>query len=56
MYRLNPCSDECEWSQVEEGIVPGGGTALLYSSLCIDKLIASDAGKNFDQKHGMQVA
>lgn len=40
---------------VEEGIVPGGGTALLYSSLCIDKLIASDAGKNFDQKHGMQV-
>merc|ERR1711968_210338 len=26
---------------VEEGIVPGGGTALLYGSLCIDNLIAN---------------
>eukprot|EP01126_Amoeba_proteus_P019502 TRINITY_DN2006_c0_g1_i2.p2 TRINITY_DN2006_c0_g1~~TRINITY_DN2006_c0_g1_i2.p2 ORF type:complete len:149 (-),score=53.21 TRINITY_DN2006_c0_g1_i2:332-778(-) len=31
---------------IEEGIVPGGGTALLYASLVLDKV----KGENFDQK------
>ena len=33
---------------VEEGIVAGGGTALLYSSKALDEI----ATANFDQKHG----
>ncbi|KAH7299153.1 hypothetical protein KP509_25G075100 [Ceratopteris richardii] len=36
---------------VEEGIVPGGGVALLYASRALDKLKAD----NFDQKIGIQV-
>lgn len=36
---------------VEEGIVPGGGTALLYSTLAIDTSVA----QNFDQEHGMKI-
>ncbi|KAI5083448.1 hypothetical protein GOP47_0003191, partial [Adiantum capillus-veneris] len=36
---------------VEEGIVPGGGVALLYASKCLEKLKAD----NFDQKTGIQV-
>ncbi|CAK7349465.1 unnamed protein product [Dovyalis caffra] len=36
---------------VEEGIVPGGGVALLYASKELDKLHTS----NFDQKIGVQI-
>ncbi|KAJ9700910.1 hypothetical protein PVL29_006303 [Vitis rotundifolia] len=36
---------------VEEGIVPGGGVALLYASKELDKLPTS----NFDQKIGVQI-
>ncbi|KAK7354979.1 hypothetical protein VNO80_14224 [Phaseolus coccineus] len=36
---------------VEEGIVPGGGVALLYASKELDKLQTS----NFDQKIGVQI-
>eukprot|EP00741_Cyanophora_paradoxa_P008248 tig00001269_g7978.t1 len=36
---------------VEEGIVPGGGTALLYSTLKLKDI----ATPNFDQKHGVQI-
>ncbi|XP_034228829.1 chaperonin CPN60-2, mitochondrial isoform X2 [Prunus dulcis] len=36
---------------VEEGIVPGGGAALLYASKELDKL----ATANFDQKIGVQI-
>ncbi|MCO5595900.1 hypothetical protein L7F22_049951 [Adiantum nelumboides] len=36
---------------VEEGIVPGGGVALLYASKALDKLKPD----NFDQKIGIQV-
>lgn len=36
---------------VEEGIVPGGGVALLYASKELDKLHVS----NFDQKIGVQI-
>lgn len=36
---------------VEEGIVPGGGVALLYASKVLDKLKPA----NFDQKIGIQV-
>jgi chaperonin GroEL len=36
---------------VEEGIVPGGGTALLYSTLALDM----NAAENFDQQHGMKI-
>ncbi|EPS57724.1 hypothetical protein M569_17093, partial [Genlisea aurea] len=36
---------------VEEGIVPGGGVALLYASKELDKL----ATANFDQKIGVQI-
>jgi len=36
---------------VEEGIVPGGGVALLYASRDLDKLSTT----NFDQKVGVQI-
>jgi chaperonin GroEL len=36
---------------VEEGIVPGGGTALLYASRVLDDL----AGKNDDQTRGIDI-
>ncbi|KAH7331216.1 hypothetical protein KP509_20G020600 [Ceratopteris richardii] len=36
---------------VEEGIVPGGGVALLYASKVLDKLKPA----NFDQKIGIQI-
>ncbi|GLU08780.1 hypothetical protein SLE2022_256700 [Rubroshorea leprosula] len=36
---------------VEEGIVPGGGVALLYASKELDKLLTD----NFDQKIGVQI-
>ncbi|KAK4356911.1 hypothetical protein RND71_022521 [Anisodus tanguticus] len=36
---------------VEEGIVPGGGVALLYAAKELDKLTTS----NFDQKIGVQI-
>uniref|UniRef100_A0A452YCB6 Chaperonin CPN60-2, mitochondrial n=1 Tax=Aegilops tauschii subsp. strangulata TaxID=200361 RepID=A0A452YCB6_AEGTS len=36
---------------VEEGIVPGGGVALLYASKALDKLQTA----NFDQKIGVQI-
>ncbi|KQK23701.1 chaperonin CPN60-1, mitochondrial [Brachypodium distachyon] len=36
---------------VEEGIVPGGGVALLYASRDLDKLQTA----NFDQKIGVQI-
>lgn len=36
---------------VDEGIVPGGGVALLYASKALEKLKAD----NFDQKIGIQV-
>ena len=37
---------------VEEGIVPGGGKALLYASTCLDELMA--ATENMDQRIGIQ--
>ncbi|HEX6958697.1 MAG TPA: chaperonin GroEL [Ferrovibrio sp.] len=36
---------------VEEGIVPGGGTALLYATRAIDKVRC----ENGDQKHGVEI-
>ena len=36
---------------VEEGIVPGGGVALLYASKELEKLSTA----NFDQKIGVQI-
>uniref|UniRef100_A0ACD5TPI2 Uncharacterized protein n=2 Tax=Avena sativa TaxID=4498 RepID=A0ACD5TPI2_AVESA len=36
---------------VEEGIVPGGGVALLYASKALDKLQTA----NFDQRIGVQI-
>jgi len=36
---------------VEEGIVPGGGTALLYASLSLEKL----TGENEDQQAGINI-
>eukprot|EP01125_Pyxidicula_operculata_P012526 TRINITY_DN4116_c0_g1_i1.p1 TRINITY_DN4116_c0_g1~~TRINITY_DN4116_c0_g1_i1.p1 ORF type:complete len:560 (-),score=207.50 TRINITY_DN4116_c0_g1_i1:136-1815(-) len=36
---------------VEEGIVPGGGSALLYASLALNDL----KGDNFDQNVGIQI-
>ena len=36
---------------VEEGIVPGGGTALLYATKGLEDL----EGENFDQKVGIQI-
>jgi len=36
---------------VEEGIVPGGGTALLYATRAIDKVRC----ENSDQKHGVEI-
>jgi len=38
---------------VEEGIVAGGGTALLYASKGLDSLAAQTS--NFDQKHGIEI-
>ncbi|KAJ7972549.1 Chaperonin CPN60-like 2, mitochondrial [Quillaja saponaria] len=38
-------------ASVEEGIVPGGGVALLYASKELDKLQTT----NFDQKIGVQI-
>ncbi len=35
----------------EEGIVPGGGAALLYAKRSLDNL----KGANFDQKHGIDI-
>lgn len=44
----------CTQAAVEEGIVPGGGSALLHASKTLDelKLKLSD---NFDQKVGVQI-
>lgn len=36
---------------MEEGIVPGGGVALLYASKELEKLPTA----NFDQKIGVQI-
>ena len=36
---------------VEEGVVPGGGTALLYATKCLAKL----EGENADQKVGVDI-
>ena len=36
---------------VEEGIVPGGGTALLYATRAIEKVKV----ENSDQKHGVEI-
>src|ERR1700712_1863532 len=36
---------------VEEGIVPGGGTALLYATKCLNKLVAV----NDDQRFGIEI-
>jgi chaperonin GroEL len=36
---------------VEEGIVPGGGTALLYASRALEGL----TGENTDQTHGIEI-
>ncbi|CAJ1957677.1 unnamed protein product [Cylindrotheca closterium] len=38
---------------VEEGIVPGGGKALLYCSTLLDEV--ADGAKNMDQKIGVQI-
>ena len=38
---------------VEEGIVPGGGTALLYSTKSLDSV--KDGLENFDQKVGVDI-
>jgi len=35
----------------EEGVVPGGGTALLYASRALDSL----KGANFDQDIGIKI-
>lgn len=39
---------------VEEGIVPGGGKALLYCSTLLDEVAEKEA-KNMDQKIGVQI-
>lgn len=39
---------------VEEGIVPGGGKALLYCSTLLDE-VAENETKNMDQKIGVQI-
>lgn len=39
---------------VEEGIVPGGGKALLYCSTLLDE-VAENEAKNMDQKIGVQI-
>jgi len=39
---------------VEEGIVPGGGKALLYCSTLLDD-VAENEAKNMDQKIGVQI-
>merc|ERR1712070_370405 len=38
---------------VEEGIVPGGGKALLYCSTLLDEV--AEGAKNMDQKIGVQI-
>ena len=40
---------------VAEGIVSGGGTALLYASTQLKSLYANDADMPFDQKIGIQI-
>jgi chaperonin GroEL len=36
---------------VDAGIVPGGGTALLYASMCLDGMKM----ENFDQEVGVKI-
>jgi chaperonin GroEL len=38
-----------------EGIVPGGGTALLYASRSLEQLKNETKAKNFDQGQGIQI-
>lgn len=40
---------------VEEGILPGGGTALLKASLSLAPLMAADSPLNFDQRLGVSI-
>jgi chaperonin GroEL len=40
---------------VAEGIVPGGGAALLYASQSLEELKRSIKSKNFDQGQGVQI-
>jgi chaperonin GroEL len=40
---------------VSEGIVPGGGSALLYASRSLEKLKLETKAKNFDQGIGVQI-
>ncbi len=40
---------------VEEGILPGGGTALLKASLSLASLTAADSPLNFDQRLGVSI-
>merc|ERR1712195_319018 len=40
---------------VEEGIVPGGGSALLHASKALDALEASDECINEDQRVGVRI-
>src|SRR3546814_13397946 len=44
-------SDVCSSDLVEEGIVPGGGTALLYATRALDGL----KGANDDQTRGIDI-
>jgi chaperonin GroEL len=40
---------------VEEGILPGGGTALLKASLSLSSLTTTDSLLNFDQRLGVSI-
>jgi chaperonin GroEL len=40
---------------VSEGIVPGGGSALLYAAHSLQKLMETVKSKNFDQGQGIQI-
>jgi len=40
---------------VAEGIVPGGGAALLYASKSLDQLKKTTKAQNFDQGQGIQI-
>ncbi len=40
---------------VAEGIVPGGGAALLYASRSLEELKVTTKAKNFDQGQGIQI-
>jgi len=40
---------------VEEGILPGGGTALIKASLSLASLTAPDSPLNFDQRLGVSI-